>query len=299
MNIRHLEHLLAIAETGSFSRAAARAFLTQSALSRSIQTLEQDLGARLIDRIGKRNELTALGHEVVARARDIVTAAQELRLNAQRFQQGDGGVISVGLGSGPGALLMTPLLRQVAVEHPGVRVSIARGSTELLLMQLRSRELEALVVDARRIAPAPDLHIEALGELRTGFICRSDHPLTQRRKLSLQDVLRHPVATTPLSAEVARLLVEQYGPQADPDAMASLRCEDINSLIDVVGQSAAVFLGIVAAAREGIAAGRLAELRITPAVRATARFAYVTLSGRTAAPVMRLFRRFVREHLRD
>lgn len=299
MNIRHLEHLLAISETGSFSRAAEKTFITQSALSRSIQTLEQALGGRLIDRVGKRNALTALGHDVAARAQDIVLAAQELRLSAQRFAQGDGGAISVGLGSGPGALLMTPLLRHIATQHPGVRVSIARGSTELMLVQLRARELEALVVDARRIAPAPDLRIEALGELRTGFICRADHPLARRRKLSLQDVLTHPVATTPLSAEVARLLVEQFGPQADPDTMASLRCEDINSLIDAVAESDAIFLGIISAAREGLASGRLIELKITPGVKATARFAYVTQTNRTAAPVMKLFRRFVREHLRD
>jgi DNA-binding transcriptional LysR family regulator len=299
MNIRHLEHLLAIAETGSFSRAAERSFMTQSALSRSIQALEQTLGGRLIDRIGKRNELTALGHDVAERARAIVLGAQEIRLSAQRFQQGDGGAISVGLGSGPGALLMTPLLCHIATQHPGVRVNIARGSTELLLVQLRSRELEALVVDARRIAPAPDLKIESLGELRTGFICRADHPLARRRKVTLTDVLKHPVATTPLSSEVARLLVEQFGPHADPDTMASLRCEDINSLIDAVTQSDAVFLGIAAAAREGLIWGRLKELHITPGVKATARFAYVTLAGRTAAPVMRLFRRFVRDHLRD
>jgi hypothetical protein len=61
-------------------------------------------------------------------------------------------------------------------------------------------------------------------------------------------------------------------------------------------------IGLIAyetAAREGLVSGRLKELHITPGVKATARFAYVTLAGRTAAPVMRLFRRFVRDHLRD
>jgi DNA-binding transcriptional LysR family regulator len=299
MNIRHLEHLLAIAETGSFSRAAERAFITQSALSRSIQALEEELGGRLVDRIGKRNALTALGQDVVARAREIVRGADELRRNAGLFQQGDGGAIRVGLGSGPGAMLMTPLLCHVATHHPGVKVDISRGSTELQLLQMRARELEALVIDARRIAPAPDLRIESLGEMRTGFICRADHPLAARRTLKLAQVLAHPVATTPLSAEVARLLVEQYGPQADPTEMATLRCEDITSLIDTVSTTRAVYLGIVAAAREAIDAGRLVELRISPPVRANARFAYVTLAGRTEAPVMKLFRRFVAERLRD
>jgi DNA-binding transcriptional LysR family regulator len=299
MNIRHLEHLLAIAETGSFSRAAERAFITQSALSRSIRSLESDLGGLLIDRIGKRNELTALGHEAVARGRQIVLAAEELRRSAARFTEGDGGAIRVGLGSGPGAMLMTPLLRHVANHRPGVRVTISRGSTDLQLVQLRSRELEALVIDARRVVPAPDLRIEPLGEMRTGFICRADHPLTRRRRITLAHVLAYPVATTPLSGEVARLLVERYGPQADPAAMATLRCEDISSLVDTVSSTRAVFLGIVGAAREAIARGTLTELRVAPAVDITARFAYVTLAGRTEAPVMKQFRAFVGERLRD
>lgn len=299
MNIKHLEHLLAVAETGSFSRAGDRLFITQSALSRSIQSLEDELGGRLLDRIGKRNELTPLGQDVVARARQIVRDASELRRSAELFQQGDGGAIRVGLGSGPAALLMTPLLCHMAEHHPGVRVSITRGPTELQLLQLRARQLEALVVDARRVAPAPDLLIESLVELRGCFVCRADHPLAQRRSVTLSQVLAYPVASTPLSDEVARLMVDQYGPQANPAQMTTLQCEDVASLIDAVERSQAVFLGVAAAAREGLEAGRLVELRMKPKLRATARFAYVTLVGRTEAPAMALFRRFVSERLRD
>ena len=82
MNLRHLEHWLALAETGSFSRAAEKLHITQSALSRSIQSLEEELGGPLVDRIGKRNELTPLGHSVLERARrilsDLETAEAEI-----------------------------------------------------------------------------------------------------------------------------------------------------------------------------------------------------------------------------
>jgi DNA-binding transcriptional LysR family regulator len=247
--------------------------MTQSAFSRSIQSLEEELGGRLVDRIGKRNALTPLGDAVLGRARQIVRDTDELRRSAELFQQGSGGAIRVGLGSGPGALLMTPLLCEVAEHHAGVRVSISRGSTELQVLQLRARTLEALVVDARRVAPAPDLLIEPL--------------------------LEWPIASTPLSTEVARLLVEQYGPAADPTQMTTLQCEDVGSLIDAVSQTDAVFLGIVAAAREGIRKRRLVELKLSPRMRASAAFAYVTLAGRTQAPVMQTFRSFVSERMRD
>ena len=64
-------------------------------------------------------------------------------------------------------------------------------------------------------------------------------------------------------------------------------------------QTQAIFLGIVAAAREGLQAGRLCQLKVEPELGIGARFAYVSLSGRTEAPVMQLLRQLVRERLRD
>ena len=118
MNLRHLEHWLALADTGSFSRAAEKLHITQSALSRSIQALEEDLGGPLVDRVGKKNELTPLGRSVMERARRIVHEAQELKQGAALLQQGGLGALRVGLGSGPGAMLMTPWLVYMARHHP-------------------------------------------------------------------------------------------------------------------------------------------------------------------------------------
>jgi DNA-binding transcriptional LysR family regulator len=258
------------------------------------------LGARLIDRTGKRNELTQIGQAVAVRARRMVFEAAELRRSAALLKRGDLGSIRIGLGSGPGAMLMTPFLIHMAQRHPGVHVSMSPGATELQLMQLRQRSLDALVIDVRRIAPAPDLNIENLTELRTGFVCRSGHPLLKSGKpMFFKDILRYPLASTPLSAEVAHLLVNRFGPQADPQQAVSLRCDDIPSLMETVKASDAIYLGILAAARSGIVAGELAELVIEPALTSGARFAFVTLVRRTEAPSMGLFRQFVAEHLRD
>lgn len=296
MNIKHLEHLLVLADTGSFSRAAEKLFITQSALSRSIQSLEEDLGGRVLDRIGKRNELTPLGLDVVARARHIVRDATELRHSAKLLQEGGRGSISLGLGSGPAALLMVPLMCSAA-SQPGMRVAITQGPVELQIQQLRSRELDAMVVDMRRVIPGADLNIESLAELQAGFVARDAHPLARKRSVSLSDVLRYPVASTPLSDEVARLLVDQYGLQANPSEMVALRCDDVNGLLATVAQTDAIFLGVIAAARDQLKDGSLVELHLKPSLRATARFAYVTLAGRTEAPAMAYIRQFLRAHL--
>ncbi|ART49515.1 LysR family transcriptional regulator [Acidovorax carolinensis] len=299
MNLRHLEHLLAIADTGSFSRAAGRLFITQSALSRSIQGLEAELGGPVLDRLGKRNTLTPLGLEVVARARPILRDLEALRDSARLLQQGDLGRISVGLGSGPAALLTVPLLTTVARDYPGVRVSVTHGPAELLVMQLRNRQCDALVVDLRRVVPAPDLQIEALAEQRAGFIVRSGHPLAGATRVTLAQVLAYPVACTPLSDEVIRLMVDQFGVQAHPSDMVRLECDDVSSLLAAVEQSDTVFLGVQAAARAGLDSGRLTLLPMHPDMRARARYAVITLAGRTTAPAMASFRQILKTHLYD
>lgn len=299
MNLRHLEHLLAVADTGSFSRAAGRLFITQSALSRSIQGLEEELGGPVLDRLGKRNTLTPLGLEVVERARPILRDLEALRDSARLLQQGDLGRISVGLGSGPAALLTIPLLTTVARDYPSLRVSVTHGPAELLVMQLRNRQCDALVVDLRRVVPAPDLQIEALAEQRAGFIVRSGHPLAGAARVSLAQVRAYPVACTPLSDEVIRLMVDQFGLQAHPSEMVRLECDDVSALLAAVEQSDAVFLGVHAAARAGLESGRLVLLPLHPDMRARARYAVITLAGRTTAPAMASFREILQTHLLD
>jgi DNA-binding transcriptional LysR family regulator len=93
--------------------------------------------------------------------------------------------------------------------------------------------------------------------------------------------------------------VDQYGLQANPSEMVSLRCDDINGLLATVAQTDAIYLGVMAAASEGLKDGSLVELNLKPRLRATARFAYVTLAGRTEAPAMAYFRQFLRAHLNE
>lgn len=294
MTLIQLRHLIALAELGSFSRAAETSFLTQPALSRSIRSLEDELGQPLFDRIGRRNEPTPFGREILQRARQLVSDADELHASGPRMRDGEAGRLHIGLGSGPGAMLMTPLLTHMAKHHAAMHIEIARGHTELLVQALRERRLDALVIDARSLKPAPDLHVATLAEMRGAFMCRRGHPLTKlRRHVSFDQVRRYPIASIPLSDEVARILIERYGPAAHPSTFVTLRCEEVGSLVDVVRASDAVLLAIRAAAPN------LVELEVSPALDSTARFGLVTLRGRSEAPALPMLRQFVSRLLHD
>ncbi|BDI08104.1 LysR family transcriptional regulator [Sphaerotilus microaerophilus] len=297
MTLVQLRHLVSLAQTGSFSRSAEALHLTQPALSRSIRSLEDELGQPLFDRIGWRSEPTPFGREVLARARRLITEAEDLQETAERLQAGQAGRLRVGLGSGPGAILTVPILRHMATHHPAAQVEFARGHTALLEQALRERRLDALVVDARSVPPSADLQVEPLAELRGAFLCRAGHPLLEdsapQAPLTFETLRRYPLASTPLSDEIGRLLLERYGPQAHLDDCITLRCEDIATLVQVVASSDAILLAVRAAAPD------LVELPLTPPLDAAARFGLVTLVGRSEPPLLGVVRGLIGALLRD
>jgi DNA-binding transcriptional LysR family regulator len=290
MTLVQLRHLISLAQSGSFTRSADALFITQPALSRSIRSLEDELGQPLFDRVGRRSVLTPFGAEALQRARQLVFDADELAGSGRQMREGRSGTVRIGLGSGPGAMLMTPLLKTMAKLHPAVHLDIARGHTDVLTRRLRERELDALVVDARSLSPAADLRVDSLVEMRGAFMVREGHPLTPWKGPLRFDALRQfPIASTPLSDEVARTLVERYGPVAHPTECVTLRCEDIPSLVEVVRHSDAVLIAIRAAAPD------LVELALKPALNATARFGIVTLTRRAEPPALPIVRKLVAE----
>ncbi len=279
MTLVQLRHLIELARTGSFSKAAEVLCITQPALSRSVRALESELGAKLLDRIGRRSYLTPFGEHVLSDARRVVLDAEELRQRAPRFFQGRESRLRIGLGSGPGAMLRTPLLMQAATRRPPLQVEIVGGGIDLLVHRLRERSLDAVVVDIRSLQPSTDLDVHLLPDMRATFLCRKGHPLARRRKaLHFDELIDYPVASTPLSGEAALMLLNAYGARAHPDRLVTLRCEDIPSLIGVVRTTDAILLAVRATAPD------LVELRTDPPLYAVARFGVVTLAGRTEAP---------------
>ena len=123
---------------------------------------------------------------------------------------------------------------------------------------------------------------------------REGHPLT-RWKVALRfDALRQfPMASTPLSDEVARTMVERYGPAAHPSECITLRCEEIPSLVEVVRHSDAVLIAIRSAAPD------LVELVLKPPLNATARFGIVTLARRAEPPALPIVRKLIAEVMHD
>src|SRR5262245_56751074 len=96
MDLQRLRAFVGIAEAGGFGRAATRLHLSQPALSRQLRGLEDELGVRLFDRIGRRIQLTAEGEDLLQRTRRLLSDASALGERARALRGGETGVLRVG-----------------------------------------------------------------------------------------------------------------------------------------------------------------------------------------------------------
>ena len=298
ISIAQLQHFVALADTGSFTKAAERSRRSQAAFSRSIATLESQVRAPLVDRIGHRNELTPFGRIVLQHARNVIADVEMLARTSEEYAQGTGGHFRIGLGSTPNAMLSVPLLTYVSRHKSNLRITISSGAPERQIAALRDRQIDALIVETRAVLPRPDLLVEHLVELRNGLLCRPDHPLMRHAEVPFEALLDYPVASTAVSAEATRFLLDRFGPDAHPERLVTLQCDDVRSLLDVVEASDAVFMGVVAAGRDRVRAGRLVAIA-TSGIPLSSVFSIITVRGRAEPLSFPTIRDIVRESLSD
>lgn len=135
MELRQLEHFVAVAEEGSFTRAARRLGYVQSALSVSVQAIERELDVRLLDRTTHSVQLTDAGRQLLPAVRATLAAAADVRASAAAVKGVLAGRLAVGIMQSLTVMDMPALLGRFHREHPGVEIMMrpaSGGSAELL-----------------------------------------------------------------------------------------------------------------------------------------------------------------------
>ncbi|MGY4711882.1 LysR family transcriptional regulator [Mycolicibacterium sp. CBM1] len=189
MELRQLEYFLVVAGEMSFSRAAERANVVQSALSTSISKLEHELGVQLFDRSRQRIKLTCAGEQFRDRAAEVLRAAQAAKESAQTAGGNVTGTVEFGQLVWWGPLDYVAALSGFARENPGVRLRshLAPGGSWAYLSALVEGTLDLAVISAPQRFPA-QLDMTLLFEDTLTFVCRSDHPLAGRKIVDIADL---------------------------------------------------------------------------------------------------------------
>jgi len=148
MNLRSLRTFVAIADNAGFARAAERLNLTQSAASRQIQALEDELGLRLFARIGRSARLTAEGEDLLARSRRLLAEAEALRGRASALKGGEVGVLRIGATPQVIENLLAEFLPRYRKRHLGVEVPLIEDGGARLPDRLERGDLHVAIMPA-------------------------------------------------------------------------------------------------------------------------------------------------------
>lgn len=187
MDTPELQAFLAVAETGSFSRAADTLHLTQSAISRRIAGLERRLDVRLFDRVGRRVDLTEAGRVLLPRARSILADLDDTRTLIRDLAGAVAGPLTLATSHHIGLHRLPPVLRAFSRAHPDVRLDLQFLDSETAHEQLLQGRLEVAVVT---LAPegVPPLESHAVWDDPLRFAVGPDHPLAGRAQVRLADL---------------------------------------------------------------------------------------------------------------
>ena len=183
MDTQSLQAFLAVAETQSFSRAAEQLHLTQPAVSKRIATLEDLLGTRLFDRIGRRIALTEAGNVLLPKAQRILFTVEDSRRALANLSGQVGGKLTLATSHHIGLHRLPPLLKQYTQHHPEVALDLHFVDSELAYQGVLDGTLEMAIVT---LAPHPveQLQVVELWRDRLCVVCTSDHPLAQRSRVN-------------------------------------------------------------------------------------------------------------------
>jgi len=206
MDINQLTAFIAVAETSSFSLAAERLFLTQPAISKRIVVLEQMLGSRLFDRIGKKVILTEAGQILLPRAKKIIAETEDTRTAIQNLSGSIAGRLSLASSHHIGLHRLPPILKEYSADYQDVSIDISFLDSEKAYEKIAHGEIELAVVT---LAPGESEKIvsRTVWEDQLCIMTSPDHPLTRFRRVTLQSLLDYP-AILPAETTFTRQLVE-------------------------------------------------------------------------------------------
>lgn len=286
MDLRRLEQLVALAEEGSFVRAAERTHLSQPALSRGIQNLEQELGVQLFDRARQGVVPTPAGRRLLDRARRVLFEARGLHRDADLLRHGQLGEVYFVAGSYPSSILLPDVLATLMAEYPDMNIKAEVNDWGTLLRKMTNEEMDFAVLARRAVPPEAQLETRRLWVETAGWYARTDHPLAGRSPLTARELLSYPLASVPLPSGARADLQRNLGLAPGEKLALGIESNDLSALRQVMLRSDVVLRATATLCRHEVAVGRAVRLDVKDSGQKV-EFVVVRPAHRTLTPAAR------------
>jgi DNA-binding transcriptional LysR family regulator len=211
MELRQLEYFVAVAAEMSFSRAATRAHVVQSALSASVAKLERELDVQLFDRSRQQISLTAAGERFRSHALEVLNTARSAAESIQEFHGTLSGIVEFGSLIAFGPLDVAAALGQFHRDHPHVRLRLhlSQSGASAYLTALTEGSLDLALVSVPERFP-PNLDMRLLFEEPMVYVCRDEDVRAADGPIALADLADAELVGFPPSFGLRRLMDDAF-----------------------------------------------------------------------------------------
>ncbi|MGA4844060.1 LysR family transcriptional regulator [Streptomyces sp. G45] len=278
MELQQMRYVVAVAETNSFTRAAERCLVVQSALSHQIARLEKELGARLFERTSRRVRLTSAGAAFLPLARQCLDAAERAAAEVAAAVGEVRGRLAVGLIPSVAAVDVPGALRDFHQRYPDVRISLRVGASEELAEQVGEGVLDVAFLGLPTTARPEGVEARELARDRLVAVVAPDHPLAGAGAVDLRALASEVFVDLP-ARTAGRVQSDQAFTAAGLSRDVAFEVTNADFLARLVGQ------GLGVAMLPSAYAARLPGVTTVEVADAPARVEYAAWSrgGRTPA----------------
>ena len=234
MDNQNLKAFITVAEIGSFSEAADRLYLTQSAISKRIALLEQQIGKRLFDRIARQVSLTEAGNELLPRARRILQEYENALQAINDLSGKASGTLRLAISHHLGLHRLPPILKQFAQQYPDVTLDIEFMDSEKAYEKILHGESEVAVITLA-LESHHNINSKKIWNDPLRFICAQDHPLAALKQPALQDLAEYPIILPGLNTYTGRIIQNLFQKEGIPlkAPMSTNYLETISTMVEI------------------------------------------------------------------
>lgn len=283
LSLRQLQQVLAVAQLGSFSRAAEELHLSQPALSRSIAAMEERFAVRLFERTRSAVVPTAVGLALVEHGERLMLQARALEHNLGLWSSGEGGSVAFGMGPTAASILMPRLLALLATDYPSLRINARTNSALTLRAELGRDEIEFLICNRALLPLRGDVETERLGTIQLGLFARAAHPLAGTANVARTDVAAFPLARGSIPGGHVGLAASAL--ITDTPA---IECDNYHILREVMLSSDAIWISSSRLLAREIADGRAVRIDCPAFGAPNSEIDMVWLADRALSPAARM-----------
>lgn len=263
LRLKHLALVKALGESGTLHLAAEELNITQPAATKLLKDLESTLGVTLFERHPKGMRVTSLGKSVVAHARLIIGQVGHFTEDLESKRSGGHGFLSVGAIMGAVPDLISPVIAEMKTRYPRLTVRLLGDTSDQIMALMESHQIELGICRYIAAEQHAQFSFEPLGNEELQFVATAGHPMAQKHKLSLSDLMDETWIMQPLPIPTRVLLEEEFARFNLPRPARLIECSSVYASLQLLQHNQAVALLSEPVVRGPLSAGQITRLRVS------------------------------------